>query len=473
VRTVATAGHVDHGKSTLVLALTGTDPDRLAEEKTRGLTIDLGFAFTTLASGTEVGFVDVPGHVRFIKNMLAGVGAVDVALFVVAASEGWMPQSEEHLQILALLGIHHGMVALTKADLVDPETLVVAQLEVEERLAASPLAGAPVVVCDSRSGRGVADVRSTLDSVLGAAPAPRDRQRPRLWIDRVFAAKGAGTVVTGTLTGGALGIDEVLRAGGHEVRVRGIETGGRRVGSAEPGARVALNLAGVEYRQLRRGDAVVRPGQWANPSVVDVAVTALAGEPFAGRHRLHAAVGSRTARSPTTRGTHVCASTRHSPWPPATGSCCATSAGAPPSRAPRCSTCCRRRGRRTRRPGCSSRSAGVCSAPDPGSTPRTWPRPAAWRPATPGRSATIWSRTARRCASDLGSSTRPRSPRSWRAPTLASASTTRRILATLASTSPPSPSRCACPRRSSGLRSRGAPTSWWSTAPSEHRPTPG
>ena len=292
MRTVATAGHVDHGKSTLVLALTGTDPDRLAEEKTRGLTIDLGFAFTTLASGTEVGFVDVPGHVRFIKNMLAGVGAVDVALFVVAASEGWMPQSEEHLQILALLGIHHGMVALTKADLVDPETLVVAQLEVEERLAASPLAGAPVVVCDSRSGRGVADVRSTLDSVLGAAPAPRDRQRPRLWIDRVFAAKGAGTVVTGTLTGGALGIDEVLRAGGHEVRVRGIETGGRRVGSAEPGARVALNLAGVEYRQLRRGDAVVRPGQWANPSVVDVAVTALAGEPFAGRHRLHAAVGS-------------------------------------------------------------------------------------------------------------------------------------------------------------------------------------
>ena len=166
MRTVATAGHVDHGKSTLVLALTGTDPDRLAEEKTRGLTIDLGFAFTTLPSGTDVGFVDVPGHVRFIKNMLAGVGAVEVALFVVAASEGWMPQSEEHLQILELLGIRHGMVALTKADLVDPETLVVAQLEVEERLAASSLAGAPVVVCDSRSGKGVDDVRATLRSTI-------------------------------------------------------------------------------------------------------------------------------------------------------------------------------------------------------------------------------------------------------------------------------------------------------------------
>ena len=292
MRTVATAGHVDHGKSTLVLALTGTDPDRLAEEKTRGLTIDLGFAFTTLPSGTEVGFVDVPGHVRFIKNMLAGVGAVEVALFVVAASEGWMPQSEEHLQILELLGIRHGMVALTKADLVDPETLVVAQLEVEERLAASSLAGAPVVACDSRSGDGVDDVRATLDAVLAAAPAPADRERPRLWVDRVFAAKGAGTVVTGTLTGGAVALDEVLRAGDHEVRVRGLETGGRRVESAEPGARVALNLAGVEYRELRRGDAVVRPDQWATATVVDVAVTPLAGGALSGRHRLHAAVGS-------------------------------------------------------------------------------------------------------------------------------------------------------------------------------------
>ena len=208
VRVVATAGHVDHGKSSLVLALTGTDPDRFAEEKARGLTIDLGFAFTTLPSGTEVGFVDVPGHERFVKNMLAGVGAVDVALFVVAAGEGWMPQSEEHLRILDLLDVHHGLVAITKADTVTPDLLELTHLDVVEHLATSSLDGAPVVVCDSVSGRGLDDVRATLDDVLAAAGAPADRDRPRLWIDRVFAARGAGTVVTGTLVGGAVAIDD-------------------------------------------------------------------------------------------------------------------------------------------------------------------------------------------------------------------------------------------------------------------------
>ena len=278
MRTVATAGHVDHGKSALVRALTGTDPDRLAEEKARGLTIDLGFAFTTLPSGTEVGFVDVPGHVRFIKNMLAGVGAVEVAMFVVAANESWMPQSEEHGAILDLLGVRSGMVAITKADLVDEETLLVTQLEVEEHLAGTALADAPVVVCDSVSGRGVEDVRAALDDVLAAAPAPRDLDRPRLWIDRVFAAHGAGTIVTGTLTTGRLAVGDEVLAGTHPARIRGIETAGRRLDQAEPGTRVALNLAGVEHRELRRGDAVVRPGQWATPAVVDVAVHPLAGE---------------------------------------------------------------------------------------------------------------------------------------------------------------------------------------------------
>jgi selenocysteine-specific elongation factor len=292
VRTVATAGHVDHGKSSLVRALTGTDPDRFTEEKERGLTIDLGFAFMTLPSGSEIGFVDVPGHVRFIKNMLAGVGAVEVALFVVAATEGWMPQSEEHLRILELLGVRHGMVALTKSDLVDAEMLELAQLEVEERLARSPLAAAPVVVCDSVSGRGLDEVRSVLDTVLAAAPAPRDVGRPRLWVDRVFAVKGAGTVVTGTLTGGPLALDDELRAGSHPVRVRGIETAGQRVETVEPGARVALNLAGVDHGSLRRGDAVVRPDQWRTPTVVDVAVLPLPEEDVKRRGRLHAAVGS-------------------------------------------------------------------------------------------------------------------------------------------------------------------------------------
>ena len=191
MKTVATAGHVDHGKSSLVLALTGTDPDRFPEEKTRGLTIDLGFAFCTLASGTEIGFVDVPGHVRFIKNMLAGVGALDIVLFVVAATEGWMPQSEEHLRILEVLGVTRGMVAITKADLVDDETVALAQLEIEERLALSPLAGIPIVACDSLSGRGLDEIRHTLDAVLDDSPEAPDLGRPRLWVDRVFAAKGA------------------------------------------------------------------------------------------------------------------------------------------------------------------------------------------------------------------------------------------------------------------------------------------
>ena len=292
MRTVATAGHVDHGKSALVRALTGTDPDRLAEEKARGLTIDLGFAFTTLPSGAEVGFVDVPGHVRFIKNMLAGVGAVEVAVFVVAANESWMPQSEEHGAILDLLGVRAGMIAITKADVVDPETLLVTQLEVEEHLAGSPLADAPVVVCDSLSGRGIDEVRSTLDAVLAAAPPPRDLDRPRLWVDRVFAAHGAGTVVTGTLTTGRLAVGDDVVAGAHPARIRGIETAGQRLEHAEPGTRVALNLAGVEHRDLRRGDAVVRPGQWVTPTVVDVAVTTLDGEDPPRRRRLHAAIGS-------------------------------------------------------------------------------------------------------------------------------------------------------------------------------------
>ncbi len=294
MRVVATAGHVDHGKSSLVLALTGTDPDRFPEEKARGLTIDLGFAFTTLPSGTEVGFVDVPGHVRFIKNMLAGVGAVEVALLVVAASEGWMPQSEEHFRILELLGVRHAMVAITKADTVDAETLELAQLDVAERLEGSAFEDAPVVVCDSRSGRGLDDVRATLDAVLTRAPAALDAGRPRLWVDRVFAAKGAGTVVTGTLTGGSLAVDDDVEMGSRRLpaRVRGVQTAHRQVERVGPGTRVALNLVGVEHRDLARGDAVVRPGQWTFASVVDAALSHVPGEELKRRGRLQAYVGS-------------------------------------------------------------------------------------------------------------------------------------------------------------------------------------
>lgn len=294
MRVVATAGHVDHGKSSLVLALTGTDPDRFAEEKARGLTIDLGFAFTTLPSGTEVGFVDVPGHVRFLKNMLAGVGAVEVALFVVAATEGWMPQSEEHLRILELLGVRHGVVAVTKADLVDDDLLELALLDVQEHLAGSPLRDAPVVACDSLSRRGLDDLVRALDEALADAPMPRDDDRPRLWVDRVFAARGAGTVVTGTLVGGGVAVDDELTVArlDERVRVRGIESAHRRLDRVGPGSRVALNLVGVDHHELRRGDALVRAGQWCITSAVDVALQPVGSAPLPTRGRWQAYVGS-------------------------------------------------------------------------------------------------------------------------------------------------------------------------------------
>ncbi|MGQ0803480.1 MAG: selenocysteine-specific translation elongation factor [Actinomycetota bacterium] len=294
MRVVATAGHVDHGKSSLVQALTGTDPDRFPEEKERGLTIDLGFAFATLPSGQEVGFVDVPGHVRFIKNMLAGVGAVDVVLLVVAANEGWMPQSEEHLRIVELLGVRHGVVALTKADTVDDETVELASLELDDHLAGSPLADAPVVVCDSVSGRGLHDLRRALDAALAGAPAPTDRDRPRLWVDRVFAAKGAGTVVTGTLTGGSLRVDDEVGVGplARGARIRAIETAHRQVETIGPGTRVALNLAGIDHHEIARGDGVVRADQWVQTGVFDVALRAMGAKDFPKRARVQCYVGS-------------------------------------------------------------------------------------------------------------------------------------------------------------------------------------
>ncbi|HEX2025412.1 MAG TPA: GTP-binding protein, partial [Actinomycetota bacterium] len=208
---VATAGHVDHGKSSLIVRLTGIDPDRWAEEKRRGLTIDLGFAWTTLPSGREIGFVDVPGHERFVRNMLAGVGPVRLVLFVVAADEGWMPQSEEHLAIIDVLGAEAGVVALTKTDLIDADTSALAAEEIGERLAGTVLEGSPVIPCSAATGAGIEELRRALDDLVTRAPAPEDRGRPRLDIDRSFSIRGAGTVVTGTLTGGSLTVgDEVV-----------------------------------------------------------------------------------------------------------------------------------------------------------------------------------------------------------------------------------------------------------------------
>ena len=293
---VATAGHVDHGKSTLVQALTGMDPDRLAEEKERGLTIDLGFAWTTMLSGRTLGFVDVPGHVRFIKNMLAGVGAVDACLFVVAATEGWKPQSEEHLRILELLGVGHGLIALTKVGLVDDDARQLAALEVSERVAGTFLDHARVVEVDVVAGVGVDELRAALDDLLAATPTAGDRDRPRLWVDRVFAAKGSGTVVTGTLTGGSISVGDELTLvpDDRHVRVRALQTHRQSTPKAEPGSRVAANLTGVHHDHVRRGDALVRAGQWEPTRLFDAELRVLAGldHPVSRRGAYHLYVGS-------------------------------------------------------------------------------------------------------------------------------------------------------------------------------------
>ena len=276
---VATAGHVDHGKSTLVLALTNIDPDRFAEEKRRGLTIDLGFAWTTLPSGEGIAFVDVPGHVRFLKNMLAGVGAVDACLFVVAATEGWKPQSEEHLRIVELLGIAHGVIALTKVGIVDDDHAELARLDVADHVVGTFLEGAEIVPVDAPTGVGLGALRLALDRLLADTPTSADRDRPRLWIDRSFAAPGAGTVVTGTLTGGRVTVGDELvvvnAMGEHPVRVRGLQSLGQSHDALGPGNRTAVNLAGMHHHDVARGDALVRPAQWHRTQVIDASMRVL------------------------------------------------------------------------------------------------------------------------------------------------------------------------------------------------------
>lgn len=270
---IATAGHVDHGKSALIVALTGIDPDRFEEEKRRGLTIDLGYAWTTLPSGREVGFVDVPGHERFIRNMLAGVGPVRLVLFVVAADEGWKPQTEEHLQILDVLGIAGGVIALTKTDLVDAAGIELATDDVREHVAGTVLAGAPIVPVSARTGDGLPDLIAALDRLVVEAPAPEEA-RTRLFVDRVFTITGAGTVVTGTLTGGCLRVDDevALEPGGVRARLRSLQTHKRSKDEACHVSRVAVNLAGVERAPLRRGVVLSEPRAFRPTTTVDAIV---------------------------------------------------------------------------------------------------------------------------------------------------------------------------------------------------------
>ncbi len=259
---LGTAGHIDHGKSLLVQALTGIDPDRLSEEKERGMTIDLGFAWLKLPSGREVGIVDVPGHERFIKNMLAGVGGIDLALLVIAANESVMPQTREHLAILDLLGITQGIVAITKKDLVDEEWLSLVRVEIEELLKPTTLSQAPMVAVSAVTGEGLPELVSTIDGLLNTAAPRKDMDRARLPIDRIFTMAGSGTVVTGTLIDGSLKVGQEMEIvpAGLKSRVRGLQTHKTRIDVAHPGSRVAVNLVGVTTSQLKRGDVVTKPG---------------------------------------------------------------------------------------------------------------------------------------------------------------------------------------------------------------------
>lgn len=273
MRVIGTAGHVDHGKSTLVEALTGINPDRLKEEREREMTIDLGFAWVQLPSGQWVGIVDVPGHKDFIKNMLAGVGGIDAALFVVAADEGVMPQTHEHLAILDLLKVRGGVVALTKIDLAeDEEWLDMITADLMETLEGTCLEGAPIVRVSARTGVGLDELRMALDRYLEATPERPDRGKPRLPIDRVFTIAGFGTVVTGTLVDGTLRIGQEveIQPSGLKSRIRGLQTHKQKIQVAAPGSRVAINLTGVSKDQLARGQVVTNPG-WLHPTMlVDV-----------------------------------------------------------------------------------------------------------------------------------------------------------------------------------------------------------
>jgi selenocysteine-specific elongation factor len=283
---IGTAGHVDHGKSTLVTALTGIDPDRLTEEKARGMTIDLGFAWLTLPSGREVSIVDVPGHESFIKNMLAGVGGIDVALLVVAADEGVMPQTDEHLAILDLLRVRSGVVALTKCDLEDDDWLELVREDVADRLATTTLAGAPIIPCSAVTRAGLPELLAALDTALDAQPARRDLGRPRLPVDRVFSIAGFGTVVTGTLQDGTLrgGQEVEVLPAGVRTRIRGLQAHKRQVESGAPGGRLAVNLAGVSRSEVQRGDVLALPGAFWPTACADVLLEATASDPHPIQH---------------------------------------------------------------------------------------------------------------------------------------------------------------------------------------------
>lgn len=283
---IGTAGHVDHGKSALVRALSGIDPDRWEEEKARGLTIDLGFAWTELPSGREISIIDVPGHERFIRNMLAGIGGIDVALLVVAADEGVMPQTLEHLDILDLLDVKRGVIALAKSDLAEEEWLELVAEEVREACRGTTLEDAPLVACSAVTGTGLDDLQARLDEAIDDLPAARDAGRPRMPIDRAFTISGFGTVVTGTLIDGqfAVGDQVVVEPAGLRGRIRGIQRHEQSIESADPGARTAINIGGIAVQEVKRGMVLAPPGLLRPAEAMDVRLRVAARHPRPLRH---------------------------------------------------------------------------------------------------------------------------------------------------------------------------------------------
>jgi len=314
---VGTAGHIDHGKTALVKALTGIDADRLEEEKRRGITIDIGFAHLALTPSLQIGFVDVPGHERFIKNMLAGAGGIDLVLFVIAADESIKPQTREHFDICRLLGIPRGVIALTKADLVDDDLVGLVRMEAEELVAGSFLEGAPIVPVSSTTGAGLDKLREALGAVAAKALEKDAAGHFRLPIDRSFTIKGFGTVVTGTLISGAVEKEQEveLYPGGRRLRVRGVQVHGAASGRAVAGQRTAVNLADIEPSQIRRGDVLSVPGRFRAVTELDVRLDLLPSAPplkhrapvhfHAGTAEMEAEVrllGGRAAMAPGTSG---------------------------------------------------------------------------------------------------------------------------------------------------------------------------
>ena len=289
---IGTAGHVDHGKSTLIHALTSIDPDRLREEKERGMTIDLGFAWLQLPSGEEIGIVDVPGHERFIKNMLAGVGGIDLALLIIAADEGVMPQTREHLDILDLLRVTRGIVVITKSDLVEPDFLELVREEVSETLAPTTLSGAPVIAVSSQTGDGLPELIELLDAQLQNTPQRPDRGRARLPIDRAFAISGFGTVVTGTLIDGSISVGSELEIvpGRRNVRVRGVQSHRKAETTVERGSRTAVNLTGVDVDEVSRGQILTTRGWLRTTGAADGHVRMATNAPGPLRHNMQVTV---------------------------------------------------------------------------------------------------------------------------------------------------------------------------------------